>query len=264
MAQGTDLDLNNPSSSEDAEISKIREQIGDTRSQMSETIDELQERLSVPALTAQIGREVSEQITSAVETTTEVLYDTAIKKVNKIMNKLSTLGTAAGGVLPLLLIGTGAGLIVMNRSRKAPSPSRKIQNRTAAKKGSTENGSTANSTLEGVREAASSAYHRVEEAVSSTASKVSDMAASGKERYVNYFDRNPIAIGAVAAAMGLAVGLALPLTETESELLGETAGTLRDQLEDAAKGTVEKIQGSAEEFLANAGNMVGESADKRS
>lgn len=258
MAQATDQELTNYQSEGDDEINKIREQIDDTRSQMGETIDELQERLSIPALTAQIKEEVSEQITSVVETTKEVVYDTTIRKVNNIMNKLSGLGTTAGGVVPLLLIGVGTGLILMNRGSARKGVSR--HNGSARTNDPRTNGSTENSTLGEVKDAAANAYHRVGDAVSSTAAKVSDLAASGKEGYVNYFDRNPMAVGAVAAAMGLAVGLALPLTETESELLGETAGSIRDRLESAAKDTVEKIKESSGDLLESIGKGEGEGA----
>src|SRR5215207_10003837 len=118
MAEETDQELTaEETGREDAELRQIKEEISETRNQMGETIDELQERLSIPALTAQIKDEVSEQVASAVETTKEILYDTTIRKVSNVMNKLSGLTTTAGGVLPMLLIGTGTGLILMNRSR---------------------------------------------------------------------------------------------------------------------------------------------------
>ena len=249
MAEGTDKELAEGTTAEDAEISRIKEEIGETRSQMGETIDELQERLSIPVLTSQIKDEVSEQLSAAVESTKELVYETAISKVNKIMNKLSGLGAAAGGVLPLVLIGAGAGLMVMNRTRNAPLHTKDLRRASAPGNRTDGNGSNGGSTLEGVKDAAASAYHRVEDAVSATASKVSDIAVSGKDSYVNYFDSNPMAIGAVAAAMGLAVGLAIPLTETESELLGDTADSIKGRLEDAAKNTVETIKESADELF---------------
>ena len=59
-------------------------------------------------------------------------------------------------------------------------------------------------------------------------------------------------MGAVAAAIGLALGLALPLTETETELMSEAAGSLRTQIEDAAKETVGSIKETASEILDSA------------
>src|SRR5688500_89399 len=103
MAEESDQELiADVTDGEDLELRQIKEEISETRNQMGETIDELQERLSIPALTAQIKDEVSEQVASAVETTKEILYDTTIKKVSNVMNKISALTTSAGGVLPML------------------------------------------------------------------------------------------------------------------------------------------------------------------
>ena len=55
MVEGTDKELSFESDKTDAEISKIKDEIVDVRSQMGETIDEIQERLSVSAITANIN-----------------------------------------------------------------------------------------------------------------------------------------------------------------------------------------------------------------
>lgn len=252
MAEEPDQELSREAADPDAEITKIKSEIVDTRSQMGETIDEIQDRLSVSAITANIKEEVSEQLASAVESTKNVLYTTTVERVGKIMKNLSGFANASGGALPLLLIGAGTGLILMNRGNGG-----RTKNRNRNGSGRTQNtedrssarGVESSSTARGMTEAAAGAYHRVEEAVSTTASRVADVAATGKEKYVNYFDKNPMAVGAIAAAMGLAVGLALPLTEAESELLGETAGSLRDRLEGAAKETVGTLKETATDFL---------------
>lgn len=260
MAERTDQELTAELTSiDDTELRQIKDEISETRNQMGETIDELQERLSIPALTAQIKDEVSEQVASAVETTKEILYDTTIKKVSNVMNKISGLTASTGGILPLLLIGAGTGLILMNRNRNSGQSSSRGNGKELGRTGngqSTRRPDSKNggASLDAVKDAASGVYHRVEGAISSTASKVSDLAATGKDSYAHYLDSNPMAVGAIAAAMGLAVGLALPLTETESELLGETAGSLRDRLEDAAKKGVDRIKESADEFLEGVGN----------
>lgn len=53
---------------------QIREQIEETRSQMSETIDAIQEKLSVSNITEQVKEQVVEQIGGAVETAKDVFY----------------------------------------------------------------------------------------------------------------------------------------------------------------------------------------------
>ena len=264
MAEGTDQELNVGSAEPDEEINKIKDEIEDVRSNMGETIDELQERLSVPAITANIKQEVSEQFASAVDSTKEVAYDTAVKGLSTIMRSYSELTKMTGGVLPLVLIGAGAGLIVMNRRSGGGSYRSGATNGGSVKFARNRQGTGSGSSGLGIAEAASGAassvYETVEGAVSSTASKVADVAATGREKYSNYLDQNPMAVGAVAAAMGLAVGLALPLTDTETEMLGETAGSIKGQLQDAARETVGSIKETANELLDSVGQGSGATA----
>ena len=264
MVEGTDKELGVEAErvEGDAEIEKIKEDIGDVRANMGETIDAIQERLSIPVITEQIKAEVSEQVSAAVETTKTVLYEATITRMKNIMKNISGM-SVGGSVLPFLLIGTGTGLLVMNRNkipgRKSTSPSSGSKNPGNGGRRSTEQSSSGSGSFAGVSEAASAAYQKVGETVSNTASKVADAAAAGKDSYANYFDGNPLAVGAVAAALGLAVGLALPLTETENELLGETAGSIRDRLEEVAKETVTSVKDSASELIDNleqAGNAA--------
>jgi ElaB/YqjD/DUF883 family membrane-anchored ribosome-binding protein len=266
MAEGTDQELDTRlDEDEDTELRAIKEEINQTRDQMGETIDQLQERLSIPVLTANIKDEVSEQVTSAIESTKEALYDSTKDKVNKLMNKISELTNAAGGnALPLLLIGAGTGLILMNRSRNGGklAARRNVAERGRIASNQNDQDSKVSRSLDSVKDAAADAYHLVEGAMSSTASKVSDLAATGKETYSNYMEANPVAVGAVAAALGLAVGLALPLTETESELLGDTAVSLRNRIEVAATEGVDRIKDSANEFIDGIGTETnGESGN---
>ncbi|MDI1241094.1 MAG: DUF3618 domain-containing protein [bacterium] len=265
MVEGTDQELNVGSVEPDEEITKIKEEINDVRSNMGETIDELQERLSVPAITANIKEEVSEQLSSAVDSTKEVVYETAVKGLSTIMRNFSELTKMTGGVLPLVLIGAGTGLIVMNRRGGGSGYSRGVTNGGGVKfargrQGVGNSGSSGQGIANAASGVASSVYESVEGAVSSTASAVADVAATGKQKYSNYLEQNPMAVGAVAAAMGLAVGLALPLTETETELLGETAGSIKDQLQEAARETVGSIKETANELFDSVGQGRSETA----
>ena len=170
-----------------------------------------------------------------------------------------------GSVLPFLLIGTGTGLLLMNRNqsrggRPASSRSRSKGSGNGRKEDPADKNPGLSERISGVSDAAAAVYSKVGDTVSSTAAKVADAAVAGKDKYVNYFDGNPLAVGAVAAAMGLTVGLALPLTETENELLGEAAGSIRDRLEEAAKETVTSVKDSASELIENLEQAGGESA----
>lgn len=60
------------------------------------------------------------------------------------------------------------------------------------------------------------------------------------------FEENPLALGAVALAIGAAVGLAAPRTEMEDELMG----SYRDQLVERAEETAKRAKGQAEEVAS--------------
>ncbi len=58
---------------------------------------------------------------------------------------------------------------------------------------------------------------------------------------------NPLAVGAVALALGAAVGLALPQTQRENQLMGEARDTLIERAQDLAQETIGKVQNVATE-----------------
>jgi ElaB/YqjD/DUF883 family membrane-anchored ribosome-binding protein len=124
---------------------QIRAQIEQTRSQMGETIDAIQERLSM----SNIKEQVSDQINSAVDTAKDAVYDATIGKAGKFMQNVSrtfssvtgsvgrslgdvtgdvgntlaktdVLGTVSRNPIPFALIGLGIGMLVLNaRSRNS-------------------------------------------------------------------------------------------------------------------------------------------------
>ena len=55
---------------------------------------------------------------------------------------------------------------------------------------------------------------------------------------------NPLAVGAVAVAVGAAIGMALPETEVERNVLGPAADRAIDQAERAASQAVEELEAS--------------------
>src|SRR5215213_145847 len=104
------------------ETEQIRAQIEETRSHMGETIDAIQERLSV----ANIQEQVSETVSNAIESAKDTAYDATIGKAVNFMKNVGD-GVSHSGAfrtvkqnpLPLALIGLGTGLLVyQNYGRK--------------------------------------------------------------------------------------------------------------------------------------------------
>lgn len=295
------------------EPEQIREQIEQTRSQMSETINAIEEKLSF----ANLSNQVSEQFSSAVETAKTAAYDAALKKAEKIMKKVNTglseVSETAGEVgtyvvesarrnpLPFVLIGLGLGMFVVQRSIGGGSvvgngKSKKNKSNYKSNAGNStfrqiaDTGSSAFSTAqkkvgdaassaydtvssaagtaydsvsnvtgsayEGVSNAASSAYQGVSNFASSTGDQFQNVAKKAQQQYADTLEENPLALGAIALAVGAVVGMAIPGTEYEDNLMGETRQNLVQTVEDSARDAFSKVQEAAGEFVqtARAGN----------
>jgi hypothetical protein len=73
----------------------------------------------------------------------------------------------------------------------------------------------------------------------------------------NQMQENPLAVGAVALAIGAAIGLALPHTRKEDEWMGETKDRLLHRAEDVAQQAISK----AEEAAGNLTEKISQGKD---
>ena len=117
-ADDVELEIGKTASDDDDgadETEQIKEQIAETRSQMGETIDAIQEKLSF----ANIQEQISEQVSSAVENARNAILEATVGKAASIMKNISNelarnkvSKTVMDNPLPFLLIGAGAGLLI--------------------------------------------------------------------------------------------------------------------------------------------------------
>ena len=69
---------------------------------------------------------------------------------------------------------------------------------------------------------------------------------SGAQRHLRRaWDQNPLVLGAACLAMGAVVGLAVPETERENELMGESRDNLIETVQDTVKEKVNQVQQAA-------------------
>jgi len=110
----------------DTEVEEIRESIDQTRAEMSETLDELQERLSPAYLKEQVKEQVVEQYRQAKETVREA----TIGKVEDMVERVSDtvydtrrgiMDTITSNPIPAGLVGIGLAWLWINRSGNAGS-----------------------------------------------------------------------------------------------------------------------------------------------
>jgi len=258
------------------ETEHLKAQIEETRNQMGDTIDAIQERLSF----SNISDQVSDRVTHAIETAKNTAYDATIGKAVTFMKNMgdgisdnTMVKTAKNNPVPLALIGIGTGLLAYNMMKPRqhrsfdgrrewnpeetyPEP---VSSEPSILKSTQDKLSEAADT---VTNAASTAYDNVSNTMTNAYSSAGDVAHKAydkagefgqytQQQYEHLMDENPLAVGAIALAIGAAIGLAIPSTSYEDKLMGET----RDRV-------LERVQSTANQYIDKAKNVAQEAGQK--
>lgn len=250
----------------------IKARIEDTRQQMGETIDAIQERLSI----SNISEQVSEQVTNAIETVKDTVYDATIGKtvtyMKDIGNEISgsaAFKTVRNNPLPFILIAAGAGMLAYNSyvGNKRGSGYRQGRRLAGQSEESSRSllrsaGEKVSGAARGISDAAGNAYQSVSGAASSTYEsanefahraydKVGEYGRTAHDRYDTHIEENPLAVGAVALAVGAAIGFAIPSTRYEGDLMGSASQNLIQKAQDSAGGLIDRVKQAASEAGEN-------------
>jgi ElaB/YqjD/DUF883 family membrane-anchored ribosome-binding protein len=253
---------------EDAD--QIRAEIEDTRAEMSQTINEIQERLSPEHLMGQVKETVREATIGKVERVMETIGEVtepAREAMSRAGSTIKEAGTSVGNSMwrnpiPFALIGLGVGMLWM-KSRRGNgytdwSRNTSLQPRRQNLSGggqlgqrqtrNTTSGAYNEGTFDQVKETAGNLANRSTEALNNLGSRARESATEVSNRFGQLLRENPLAVGAVAMAAGTAVGLVLPSTQFESEYIGETSERLVDKAEEVARGALDKVQDAAKQM----------------
>jgi ElaB/YqjD/DUF883 family membrane-anchored ribosome-binding protein len=257
-----------------ANTEQLRADIEDTRADMSQTINEIQERLSPEHLVGQVKETVREatigkveKVMSSVGETISEVAEPAREMAGRAGNAIKEVGTTVADTIyknpiPLALIGLGVGMLVMRNfgGQSYSTSSRKLSQ---GRRSNYELGdvgqarqtqqSTGTSTLNQVKETASDLASRSTDALSNLGTKAKNSATAVGTRFERMMHENPLAVGAVAVAAGTAIGLALPSTRFESEHIGETGEKLVERVEDIARNALNKAQDAAKQMAPEGG-----------
>jgi ElaB/YqjD/DUF883 family membrane-anchored ribosome-binding protein len=319
---GVDSDLEH-----DVETAEIRANIEQTRADMSETINAIQERLNPTHLKEQAKEQVREQFEEAKEMVREATIgrvEHMVQHASDTVNdaRYTMMDTIRENPIPAALVGLGLGWLFMNRSTRTPvrysgrgsvrgvqtysndrigyydnqrgyvgnqggyvgnqgvsydnrqgynNPGMIDQGRQAVGNVASSVGDTASNIASSVGDTASNIASSVGDTASNVASTVSDTASNlayqaqyqaqrVEDRFQNTLQTNPLAVGAIAVALGTAVGLALPQTERENQLMGEARDTLIDRAQEVAQDTMEKVQRVASDVTQDTTRSVKDQA----
>jgi ElaB/YqjD/DUF883 family membrane-anchored ribosome-binding protein len=259
---------------EQPEVEALVIDIATTRSEMSQTVDELGERLAPSAVADRAGEAVREATIGKIEA-----------KVNDVTNAASDFATNAGqtaqeagsGIaetirrnpIPAAMAGIGLGWLFMNRQggrTSWTSSGRTVRTSWAAaddgwrradrpyddRYDNPSIGDRARDVSSSVGDAADNARRAAEQRLddigvnaSRAADQVGTTATQAMTQAQQAVESNPLAFGAIAVAVGTAIGLALPATQTEKRVMGEAGGRLIDQVESAVSQPLDEMSRQA-------------------
>ena len=274
---------------------QLRAEIEDTRAEMSQTINEIQERLSPEHLMGQVKETVREATVGKVERVMQRAGETiadvtepALEAMGRAGSAIKETGRSVGNSMwrnpiPVALIGLGVGMLVMRRYRgdgrdygtRYTTPRTRQYFRgdempygegmgtTTGTRMDTDldvrtgyRSSTGTGMLTHVKDTASDLANRSTTALSNLGTKAKDSASTVGKRFGEVLRDNPLAMGAVAVAAGTAVGLALPSTRFEHEYIGEASERLVDKAQEVAREAIDKVQNAAQQ-MTNEGQQGG-------
>jgi len=238
---------------------EIRSDIDQTRAEMSETVDAIQERL---------------RPSNIVSSATESVRNATVGKVKDMARSARETLRGEGGA------DYGRGYRVMDRVRDNPIPTaiaaasvawiafsgrRPRPRMRPAIYGSTRDGEAfvRETVIADPDDRESDFEYDRAGMTARTQSTVGDFgrrmqrATSNAQTGVQRFIReNPLAAAAVAAAVGATIGLALPETERENQLMGEARDSVVDRAKEAARDAAERVQDTAERVKEVAGDAA--------
>lgn len=249
----------------------IRDDIERTRARMGDTVEALGERLNPARLRQQLKDNLREATIGRVQT-----------MANSAKERIGESGRSVASVIrenpiPAAMIVGGLGWLLFARKRAdsalsaAPEPeitgSRAAWSEDAHGSLRVEQEGPVARVADGaanvahkVSEAAQTAAHKVADQTRARSHRVAEQARAQSQRVVDSYESNPLALGFVAAGVGLAIGMALPATERESRLMGQKRDELLDIARDKVSETRERVISAAERVVPEVTSTVKEVA----
>jgi hypothetical protein len=247
-------------SSDESRTEELRSEIAQTRADMSETIDAIQDKLRPGNIAAAATDRIKDATSRAATRVAGAASDTAHATMARTRQLTGNGGRGSG--VARAMIGVGTAWLIIDRWRNSGS-GRQQWRRSSY--------STAYQTAQWRRPedyyASPSSYAEDdmtndEPGIGERTQEMRTRAKRQGERAMDGFERllrsNPLMVAAAAMAVGAAVGLALPETERENEWLGEAREGLLEHAQDVARSTASHVRQAAGDIAGQvASEMVG-------
>jgi hypothetical protein len=232
---------------------EIRAEIAQTREDLSETVNAIQDRLSPRNIASNAADSVKQ---AASDTARDIAESDSVQYVRSNPVPTAMVGIGIAGLAWLFLAGRDASdysrsYAARGRRRMAGSAYDPYYPDERASSGAASARSNRSSAFGGA-----DPYGRRGAGASDFASRGSAMAADlGREarvttrrvqsRLQQTWNESPLLMGAAAAVVGAMVGMAVPETERENEWLGETRDSMVEEVQQTVRETVSKVQDAA-------------------
>lgn len=229
----------------DERTRQIRDEIEDTRGEMSETIDAIQEKLKPRNIVANATERVKTATSERVREMAESASETAQQAVDYTRDTAARVaGTARQNPIPLALIGLGAAWWLTVRSKSTSSSfDRDAGGRDYGRGYATAYGQGAGA------------------GQSDNAESLRRVVTRRTNQLQRTIEQNPLLVGAGALMLGAAFGLAIPETEAENDWMGEArdgvVGRARDLVRDATNQVQEAASAVADSVIETTEKQLG-------
>ena len=273
------------------DVGVIRDDIERTRDEMSQTIDEIQNRLAPDALKQQAQesvQEITDQVLGEVRTKAADLTSSLTDQINAAVHsatlaKTDQMFTQAGDTarqvgaslwermgqnptpIALAALGIGVAASQLLRSGDDGQSASKAMSTSASSSGMTDKVSGATGSAQNVAsDALDSALHGTSQALDQAQAGFEGMKQSlpsMPDGIQGFLSEQPLAAGALALGLGLVVGLGLPETQSEREAMQPVRERVKDGVSQAAgsaQGLVEQAKGAASNLATEAKDAASE------
>jgi ElaB/YqjD/DUF883 family membrane-anchored ribosome-binding protein len=206
----------------------IETNIEQTRTEMGQTIDAIQERLSPQRLTSDVAETmigITNEVTSQVRTS----LDATLRDVSDFVSR-----TLEQNPIASMFANIGY-VISMRRSTMSGAANMLPENMQ----------STLSNTAQQVQDTTS----QVHEQAMQYSNQAQMQVTHARNRVEQVIQDNPLLVGALAVAAGVAVGLAIPISQQENRLLGDTHDQLAQRVQSQAQQTAQEAQQIAKDTV---------------
>lgn len=247
----------------DARVDRLASEIDDTRSDLTQTISAIGEKLDP----GNIAREAGDTVRAATLGKVEQMSYGAQETWRDVRtgNTGSIVDTITSNPVPAGMVALGLGMLFMNRGAKG-APARGDWQRqrwdqpvrgdsaldrvgsTVGDVGDSVKGKVGDvgDTVKGAADSAGRKLTGVMEGVGDAASDIPQQAGHMVEERAGqvrrFIDENPLGAGVIALAAGAAIGLLLPSTPLERETLGQARNELVSKAESGVHDALDKVE----------------------